>query len=209
MTAEGSEARWWSLMQRLGLAPSLDMYRELLRLYGEPHRAYHNFEHIAACLRHLDDVRESAEKPDELELAIWFHDAIYKPFSGSNELDSAVLAADFLEENKAGEGTVANVHALIMATVHDASPSPGDSSLMVDIDLSILGARPEVYGVFEQAVRQEYRRVPGPIFRRKRRKLLQQFLDREKIYQHPHFFEKLEVQARRNLAAAIDTLSLQ
>jgi predicted metal-dependent HD superfamily phosphohydrolase len=202
-----SDPRWRSLMEALGFPPCLDMYEKLCRFYGERHRAYHTMEHIDACLRHLEAVWDDAEQPAQLELAIWFHDAIYKPFSVSNEADSAKLASEFMTTNQAGEATIEGVHELIMATIHDATPKPGDASLMVDIDLSILGAPAEVYADFERAVRKEYKRVPSFVFRRNRRKLLLQFLDRERIYQHPYFFDRLEALARSNLSSAVQALS--
>ena len=202
-----NQSRWTSLMIRLDCSTNLDTHSKLLLAYREKHRAYHTLDHIEACMRWLDEVRDAAECADELELALWFHDAIYKPFSSSNEQDSARWAGDFLRRNGASGKRIDAVSRLIMATVHDAAPEPGDASLMVDIDLSILGAKPDVYDEFEVAVRKEYKRVPGFLFRKKRRALLQTFLDRDRIFHHAHFHDRLEDPARSNLGRAIEILT--
>jgi predicted metal-dependent HD superfamily phosphohydrolase len=70
------------------------------------------------------------------------------------------------------------VHALVMATGHDAVPQGRDQEVLVDIDLSILGATPARFDEYEQQVRAEYAWVPEFLFRRKRRAILGQFLAR-------------------------------
>jgi predicted metal-dependent HD superfamily phosphohydrolase len=98
------------------------------------------------------------------------------------------------------------VQALIMATVHDAPALTKDASLLIDIDLAILGVQPQAYETFEKAVRKEYRFVPAFIYRKKRAEILKQFLSRERIYQNEPFASQLEAQARINLTQAIDKL---
>src|SRR5688500_725542 len=69
--------------------PSEAVVDELLIRYAEPHRHYHTLEHVVACLKWLDRFREVAEHPEEVELALWYHDAIYVPGAGDNESRSA------------------------------------------------------------------------------------------------------------------------
>ena len=95
-----------------------------------------------------------------------------------------------------------------MAPVHEAPADGADAQLLVDIDLSILGADEATYRQFEQDVRREYKWVPGPLFRRTRRKILQSFLDRQSIYSTAAFRDRLEEPARRNLFAAVRNLGL-
>ncbi|MBP7962586.1 MAG: hypothetical protein KBG20_06780 [Caldilineaceae bacterium] len=77
----------------------------------------------------------------------------------------------------------------------------------MDIDLSILGSDPADYDRYEAAIRQEYAWVPGFLFRRKRKAILQSFLDRPRLYATVFFRERLETQAHINLARAIAQLS--
>jgi len=198
--------RWQQLMDNLGVPSNEATYQALVKAYSEKHRRYHTSEHINATLKHLDSVADLANDAIEIELALWFHDAIYKPFSASNELDSAVWASEFLLENEVEQSRIDRVHALIMATVHTAETAGNDQLLMVDIDLSILGSRPEVYNQFEKDVRYEYKLVPYFLYRKKRKEILISFVERDEIYRNEVFYEKFEKQARANLANAIEAL---
>ncbi|UJJ33128.1 HD domain-containing protein [Halopseudomonas maritima] len=198
--------RWAQLMAAWSLGPNQDTCTALMQAYAQKGRHYHTAEHVAACLRHLDDCFASVQRPREVEIALWFHDAIYQPFSSSNEQDSADWAAAFLTEQGVDEQAVARVHRLIMATEHNAPAQTSDEAVLVDIDLSILGTPPAVYDIFEQAVRQEYRLVPLPLYRRKRVEVLRGFLQRPSIYTSGCFGPQMEQQARANLSRAITDL---
>jgi len=193
-------------MNAMGLPQSPEVYDALHAAYSEKRRFYHTVDHIDAMLTHVDGVKDIAERPEELELAIWFHDAIYKPLSKTNELDSANWAQAFLASHGYGEAGIARVHNLIMATLHNGSVKSHDAQLIVDIDLAILGALPAVYDQFERNVRKEYRLVPWFIYRKKRKDLLQSFLSSASIYNLDPFKEKYESTARYNIGRAIDML---
>ncbi len=201
------KSRWAGLMERLGLAQNLETFERLQAAYAEKHRHYHTSEHINQCLVELDRVRQVAQEPDEVELALWFHDAIYVPRSNKNEAKSADWAAEFLAKDGVDSKRIKRVHDLIMATTHDASARDPDAMLLVDIDLSILGADRAVYVRFEENVRKEYSWVPGVLFRRTRATILQSFLNRPSVYATENFRDRLEDAARRNLRLAIAELT--
>jgi predicted metal-dependent HD superfamily phosphohydrolase len=190
-------------MKGLGFAPHAETYARIEAAYAEPHRHYHTAAHIGACLNELDGAADCARFVFEVEAALWFHDAIYDPRSPDNERRSADWAAEFLAEAGAPAAVSARVQEHVMATRHASEPALRDSALVVDIDLSILGQASAVYGEFERNVREEYRWVPGSLYRRRRCEILQSFLDREHIYALPHFRARYETQARANLEAAI------
>ena len=98
------------------------------------------------------------------------------------------------------------VHALVLATRHAAMPVTPDEQLLVDVDLSILGAPPERFAEYEAQVRQEYSWVPGFLFRTKRKAILREFLARKPIYSTSYFQANLEVQAHENLRHSIEQL---
>ncbi|MEM8849976.1 MAG: hypothetical protein AAGE03_08055 [Pseudomonadota bacterium] len=138
-----------------------------------------------------------------LACAIWFHDAVYGLYASDNEEKSADLARDFLTECDVDPKIAARVADLVICTkTHEAKGNP-DAELMVDIDLSILGADSGTYDQFERDVRAEYRSVPGFIFSPKRKKILKRFLDRPRIYHTQFFRDRLETQAGSNLNRAI------
>ncbi|BFM13612.1 metal-dependent hydrolase [Simiduia litorea] len=198
--------RWRQLMVRLAFDDNEAVFQTLYKAYSETHRFYHTHRHIDVLLKHFESSRAQAHQPDDVEVAIWFHDCIYKPFSSSNELDSANLAVDFLKKNGADAQRCRNVHSLIMATRHTAEVDDQDQKLLVDIDLSILGATEAIYAQFERDVRKEYRWVPMPIYRRKRKQLLADFLRRDAVFQTAFYRQKCELNALRNLAKAIADL---
>ncbi|WFC41995.1 N-methyl-D-aspartate receptor NMDAR2C subunit [Pseudoxanthomonas sp. SE1] len=175
------------------------LFAQLKAAYAEQQRHYHTLQHLGECLSVFDAARGLAERPHEVELALWFHDAIYDIKAHDNEQRSADWARDALRDAGVAAEAAQRVHALVMATRHTAVPSGRDEQLLVDIDLSILGAERARFDEYEQQIRKEYAYVPGFLFRRKRREILKGFLDRPAIYSTPYFHDRLEDRARNNL----------
>lgn len=198
--------RWLQLMQAWGFEPNRDTFESLLAAYSKKGRHSHRVEHVGACLRCLDRCVANLESPREVEIALWFHDAIYKPLSSKNEKESADWAASFLSKRGATDAEVARVHRLIMVTRHNAPTQTNDESVLVDIDLSILGADSATYEMFESGVRKEYKLVPFIIYRKKRTEILRSFLERQNIYTSGCFSAEVECQAKENLSNAISKL---
>ena len=193
-------------MSAMGMTSSVDCFKALHAVYSKRNRHYHSTLHIDAMLQHFDATSGLAVYPHEVELAIWFHDAVYRPFSSSNEKDSADWAKEFLVQNKFDDKGLEWVYQLIMATQHQGAVIENDEKLIVDIDLTILGAPSHVYDQFEQNVRKEYWLVPSLIYCKKRKQLLQGFLDQGSIYYLDYFKNKYEQNARDNIARAISVL---
>lgn len=175
--------------------------------YDEPHRHYHGLQHLSECLAAFEAVSHLAHFAAEVELALWFHDAIYAVRRSDNESRSASWASKVLCEAGVAPERRARVHALIMATQHAAVPVADDEKLLADIDLGILAAERVRFADYEQQIRREYAFVPGVLFRRKRRAVLAAFLERPRIYGTDHFHATLELRARHNLARALEQLA--
>lgn len=62
--------RWNSLCERLGVPHDTNIYADLIDAHAQKHRAYHTLDHIAACLKHLDRVKDRVERADEIEMAL-------------------------------------------------------------------------------------------------------------------------------------------
>ena len=180
---------------------------DLLARWSEPWRHYHTTGHLHACLAQLDAHRALAHEPDVVELALWFHDAVYDPRASDNEAQSARLAADTLRAAGLPEATVAKVESLILATrTHETDGDP-DTALLLDIDLAILGSPPDTYQAYASAIRREYAWVPEPDYRAKRAAVLARFLHRPRLFLTEPFFARHEAPARANLAREIQTLT--
>lgn len=197
--------RWNASWQGLAQAPA-GLYEELAAAYAEPQRHYHTAQHLDECFAHFDAIGPLAAHPAEVALALWFHDAIYDPKRQDNEEKSAEWARRAVLAAGGAPEAAARVHALVMATRHAAVPRGRDEEVLVDIDLSILGAPPGRFDEYERQVRAEYAWVPEFLFRRKRRQILAEFLARASIFATAPLRERIEAQARANLERSIGRL---
>lgn len=182
------------------------MFERLAAAYNEPHRAYHTLEHLTECFAQLDGARP-ADRPAEVELALWFHDAIYDTRAADNEARSADWARGVLADARVDTDSIQRIEALILVTRHDASPTDDDQRIVLDVDLSILGAPAERFAAYESQIRQEYAWVPEDVYCAERTKVLRSFQDRAVLYYTAHFRERLEAQARKNLGRSLEALA--
>jgi predicted metal-dependent HD superfamily phosphohydrolase len=141
-----------------------------------------------------------------VQLALWFHDAIYDPRAQDNEERSARWADEVLGAAGASPASAARVRALVLATRHAAVPEDPDAQLLVDVDLSILGAAPGRFAEYERQIGVEYSWVPRDAFRQGRANVLRRFLARERIFSTPWFHQRLESRARANLERSLAAL---
>jgi predicted metal-dependent HD superfamily phosphohydrolase len=190
----------------LGAPADEAVLRELTARYSEPHRKYHTMQHVGECFAKLRELRALAQRPAEIELALWFHDAVYDTKRKDNEEKSAEWAQAAALSAGLAAPVGDRVYNLVMVTRHNAEPVETDEQILVDVDLSILGAAPERFDEYEHQVREEYSWVPGPLFRRERRKILEDFLKRRTLFQTEQFIAAYEAQARANLQRSLDKL---
>lgn len=201
-----SASRWTELAARLRIVEPLRVFRGLQAHYGERGRKYHTARHINDSLAVLDRAHHPEAANPFVEYALWFHDAIYSTFSPRNEQRSADWAARVLA--KAGFPPEAPdlVRSLILATRHGTTPGTAAHQLLVDIDLAILGADADRFREFELQIRAEYWWVPTALYRKQRIAVLQSFILRPSIYATHEFRERLERQARNNIAWGLEQL---
>lgn len=203
-SATDLESSWLRAWRGIGATgDGRSTYEALVSGYREPHRRYHTVQHLAECLAAFQQVADLAPHPAEVEMALWFHDAVYDVKRHDNEERSAEWAVRALTGASAKADSVATVSSLVLATKHAAEPTTPDAQLLVDIDLAILGASEDRFAEYERQIREEYAYVPGFVFRSKRRAILTAFLQRRQIYSTAHFHARLEQAARQNLQRAI------
>lgn len=196
--------QWEAACSDLALTPETAPYDELLRAYGQPHRKYHTTQHLRECFESYAMFPAGASAP-ATRMALWFHDAIYDRSPG-NEERSANLAEEVLGRLGARQVDRNAARRLILATQHRHVPQEEDERILVDIDLSILGAPQSRYQEYEQQIRAEYNWVPTILFKRKRREILEGFLQRPSIYNTDLCRGLLEERARSNLGWSIGRL---
>jgi len=200
--------RFQSLWQRCLIEGAADasvaIHQRLVDGYNEPQRHYHTLAHIDHCLSMFDQCKSLAINPDALEIAVWFHDAIFVPGKPDNE----ALSAELYEELSTGVHTDefrALVGRLIMATLHNqGSLDDNDAGYMVDIDLSSFGLPWEDFLSDSLHLREESARLSDADYSRKQGEFRSCLFARPRFFQTDFFRQRYEQQARDNLAKYFD-----
>jgi predicted metal-dependent HD superfamily phosphohydrolase len=192
------------------LLPGADeVGRDLLERYGEPHRHYHDREHLAEMLVAIDLLHRHATDPDAVRLAAWFHDAIYDPHRKDNEEESALLAESALTGAGVAETQISRVAALVrLTTSHDPAATDADGAVLSDADLAVLASEPERYARYAADVRAEYAFVPEDAFRHGRLAVLEGLLTHGALFRTPTGHALWEERARRNVTTEIALLRM-
>ncbi|HXH03481.1 MAG TPA: hypothetical protein VNN09_09190 [Candidatus Competibacteraceae bacterium] len=186
-------------------AEAAAVFTELQRRYDEPWRHYHTVAHIAYCLERFDEVRDRLHQPDAVELALWFHDAVYDPRADDNEARSAALALACLDE-EADPALRDRVRELILATRHCVPPRDHDQRYLCDIDLCSF-ARPWALFLRDtRALRAEKAFVPDAEFYPRRLRMLETLLARPHFFHTSAFRWRFEAAVRANLQRAVAAL---
>lgn len=181
-----------------------DQREDLLDRWREPHRRYHTVDHLVGVLRGLDELAGAGEvfDRDAVELAAWFHDAVYVIGAPDNEEQSARLAETVL-----GGRLGTEVGRLVRVTAdHDVPADDPDAAALCDADLAILAAPPERYRAYAAAVRDEYGAVPDEKFRPGRARVLRDLLTHRNLFHTAAGRNRWESAARANLTAELTEL---
>jgi predicted metal-dependent HD superfamily phosphohydrolase len=191
------------LTQRLSLDCPPGLLERLRVRYEEPHRAYHTWEHVLACL----DARRRITDTDlpEVDLALLFHDAVYEPLAGDNEARSGLLLIEEGRRAWMNERLLRRAQLLIDATQHGPANEVDseEACIVVDADLSILGSEPGAFARYEEQVRREYAMVAEAAYVVGRAGVLEGFLSRPTIYATRRGQRLWERRARSNLEASL------
>ncbi|HJW00442.1 MAG TPA: DUF4031 domain-containing protein [Arthrobacter sp.] len=187
--------RWESIM------PGHDaLFLDLLDRWGEEHRKYHGRTHLLAVLEALDLLSEPAAPSRTVQLAAWFHDAVYRGAAGQDEEDSARLAEERLAHAGLPDADVEEVARLVRLT-SDHRPEPGDDdgALLCDADLSVLGCEPEPYARYVAAVREDYAHIGDADFAAGRAAVVRHLLELDPLFHSERARDLWLDAARRNL----------
>lgn len=197
-------SHWDNLWSRLGPGMPLPaVYPMLIDGYSQSRRSYHTLQHLDECLHHLDEVAALAERPDEVELALWFHDGIYRTHRTDNEIRSACWAKASVAAAGHDKRLTDCIYHLVIATHHEHAAGTPDAHLVADIDLAILGACPARFDEYERQIREEYAWVPTSLYQILRRQLVRSFLARHDLYHTAAFRSTYEHQARENISRSL------
>jgi predicted metal-dependent HD superfamily phosphohydrolase len=190
-------SRWQRLL------PGVDStFADLAARYGETGRHYHTLEHIRAVLARIDDLWPDA--PPALRFAAWLHDVVYDSRASDNEERSADYARAILPALGVPPDVVEETARLILLTrSHEADPDDRAGRTLLDADLAVLAGDGPTYDAYAAAIRLEYAWVPESDYRAGRRRVLERFLVRPRIFLTMEMAEA-EPRARDNLRREIE-----
>lgn len=200
------ETQWNVLLGALGVPPALSrpVWANVRRRYQAPGRHYHTLDHIAALLELVEQHRAQLADAAAVQLAVWFHDAVYSPLRPDNEERSAALARRALQSMGLKLFSPKVEQYIIGTKGHQAAPHDSDLQYFLDCDLAILAAPPAQYQAYTQQIRQEYSIFPDAVYKPGRRRVLEHFLARPRIYGQ---MDEWERPARQNLAHELAQLT--
>lgn len=197
----------------LDASKKAEVWSVLEESYGSEQRHYHTLNHVVEALSFVGLCMKAGrqlEDPLAVEWALWFHDAVYDPRAPAdqNEEQSAELAERVLGAAGLPPDTMLRARRLILATASHLHGPEHDAHVVVDADLSILGAPLGRYIDYAIAVRREYAHLTDSEYSAARSKFLRVFLEREQLYATDVGKSMLEQQARTNLAHELQLTSV-
>jgi predicted metal-dependent HD superfamily phosphohydrolase len=176
--------------------------------YGSPSRVYHGWGHIEHCLEELY-TRGLGPNP-VVELALFYHDAVYEVGRNDNELLSAELLRKHAHPLGLSQKTATEAYGLIMATQHKTPPQAPLEKLIADIDLCSLGKSQEEFKKNSEELRKEWSPFPNADYLAGQQKFLTEFLKRAEagtLYHTPLFQRLYTAQAILNLRQELAELN--
>lgn len=204
------------LWRRLGAeAPGLaETGADIISAYESSGRFYHTRRHLEDVLQKLDwaksalvatddlaDIPEH-ERPvlfDTIELALWYHDAVYDAKEYDNEMKSRNLFLGDGAKNGLPDHIQREVAMLIDITAKHKNARKLDERILCDCDLAILGAPKAEFDEYDANIRREYAHVPRREYENARRRVLAGFLKQGKIFKTNAFQAEFGARARWNL----------
>lgn len=195
-------ARW-----NTTLPQQSELGENLIARYREPHRHYHTAKHLLDVLTMIDQLADDHDL-FLVQLAAWYHDAIYVVPAGqlSNEEASARLALRELSLVGLEQEDLNQIARLVRLTeTHLPGPRDPEGELLCDADLSILASDPAQYADYVAAIRAEYAQAPEEQFLAGRLAVLSELADREIFRTRKG--RQLSDAARANVVAEIAAIS--
>lgn len=184
-----------------------ELGKELIGLWSQEHRYYHDRVHLLSVLEAVDRLggKLSAEELMLVQLAAWFHDAVYQG-TAEDEFKSAVLARERLDSVLSARA-VSTVSDLILLTAgHNPKESDRLGRILCDADLEVL-ARPEpAYQRYAHAIYQEYAHLPRHVLAEGRSRILTALLEKATIYATAAGRGLWESAARSNVSRELEHL---
>jgi len=178
----------------------------IIGAWSEPHRRYHDLAHLAAVLGLVGALAGTADDPDAVRLAAWYHDIAYDPERTDNEEVSAGRARAGLR-GLVPDDRVDEVERLVLLTAgHDPAPDDANGAVLCDADLAVLAGPPDAYAAYASAIREEYGYLSDEEFTAGRIAVLEHLLALPALYRTPEAARQWADRAAANLTAELTLL---
>ncbi len=179
----------------------MTLWEEIENAYSDPSRYYHSLEHLQNIYQELEPFLDDVV----LEFSIFYHDIVYKIDRDDNEEQSAILAEKRLSALDVDFEIIKKVSRLINET-KSHQPTSMTNALFLDADLSILGANDKRYQHYKEKIRKEYAFYNDKDYKIGRQRVLEYFMERERIYESNYFYKKYEKEAQQNIIIEYNSL---
>jgi pantetheine-phosphate adenylyltransferase len=189
--AHGDETAFWT---------------KIVTPYLERQRFHHGIGHVGDMIANFKLVRHLCENPILVEFTIWLHDYFNLTMAGrhQNEEQSGQLAKELALELGLPLSFAEKAEEMILATKHEKPTRDGDTQILLDLDLMVLGANERLFQKYEEGIRKEYDWVYDEQFYPRRLNILQTLMHRSHVYFTDYFRSRYEQQAKENLNRSIE-----
>lgn len=205
LQAERFEALWRRCVPQATAASAAVVHADLCRRLSGPDRRFHDLRHIEDCLDRLAEVAPLLTDPDAVEIALWFHDAVYIPGDPDNERNSMRLY--LAQSTGAPPALRRRVSGLILATRHQGRTHGNDRRFIEDIDLVGFAAPWEVFMHQGRLLREEFSAQTDAEYRAGQLCFLEGLRQRAWFFSTAYFRDRYEDKARRNLERLLEVLA--
>jgi len=158
----------------------LPIATNIVRCWTEPHRCYHNIEHLCYLFQNIfkeyymnpksfNQTILNGEHYSALYIAAMYHDIVYDTHSATNEEDSIKI----MEEDLKNANPDFNIE-LVKQIIMDTKLTPGDtknsmaSDFFYNLDYGYAFNSELTTEEYERRIRKEYDWVPVEIYKEKR-----------------------------------------
>lgn len=211
MISSPQAARFDALWHRRAASPpataAADVRADLYRRLGGSDRRFHNLAHISDCLQRFDEVESMLVDRDAVEVALWFHDAVYVPSDIDNERNSVRL---YLAQSTGAAPTFRRrVCGLILATRHKGISYGNDRRFIEDIDLAGFAAPWAEFMRHGALLREESSGQTAAQYHAGQLRFLEGLRRRPWFFATDYFRDRYEARAQVNLERLLAQLAAQ
>lgn len=147
-------------------------WQAIQKAWQEPHRFYHNEEHLAFLLEKIEASQYNSTEKEILQLIAFFHDIVYQPKAQDNEAQSALL---FGKMCKSKDKKVVKLvkQAILDTQTHQAQEPLSAFFCQLDLNIVCESSFLELLA-WEQKIFKEYQVFDYSLYKVGRLKVLEQ-----------------------------------